>query len=51
MEEATKYFENNLATNKEALDYIKSRGLNEKSIKDFRIGFAKLDSGAFCTTI
>ena len=43
MEEATLYFENNLKENKEALDYLKSRGLNEKSIKDFRIGFAILD--------
>ena len=43
MEEATLYFENNLKDNKEALEYLKSRGLNEKSIKDFRIGFAILD--------
>jgi len=43
MEEATLYFENNLKENKEALEYLKSRGLNEKSIKDFRIGFANLD--------
>jgi len=43
MEEATKYFENNLKQNKEVLDYLKSRGLTEKSIKDFRIGFAFLD--------
>lgn len=46
-EEATKYFENNLKTNtKESisiLEYLKSRGLNDKSIKDFRIGFAVLD--------
>jgi len=41
MEEATKFFENNLIQNKEVLDYLKSRGLEEKSIKDFRIGFAK----------
>ncbi len=43
MEESTKYFENNLATNDEVKAYISSRGLNEQSIKDFRIGFAKLD--------
>lgn len=43
MEEATSYFENNLKSNEEALDYLKSRGLNEKSIKDFRIGYAILD--------
>src|SRR3989344_9249259 len=43
MEEAAKYFENNLLHNKEAQNYLKTRGLNEKSIKDFRIGFANLD--------
>jgi DNA primase len=43
MEEATKFFENNLKENKDILDYLKSRGLTEKSIKDFRIGFAILD--------
>jgi DNA primase len=43
MEEAAGYFENNLKNNKEILDYLKGRGLNEKSIKDFRIGFAILD--------
>lgn len=43
MEEATKYFENNLLVHKDAQEYLKARGLNEKSIKDFRIGFAILD--------
>ncbi len=43
MEEATKYFEKNLEGSTEVLNYLKSRGLNEKSIKDFRIGFAILD--------
>jgi DNA primase len=43
MEEATKFFENNLAKTPEALQYLKNRGLNEKSIKDFRIGFIKND--------
>src|SRR6185503_10191772 len=43
MEEATKFFENNLSVNKEAQDYLKSRGLEEKTIKDFRIGYAILD--------
>ncbi len=54
MEEATKFFENNLPINpegkqasygagKEALEYLKNRGLTEKTIKDFRIGFAILD--------
>ena len=43
MEEATKFFENNLNTYKPAQDYLKSRGLEEKTIKDFRIGYAILD--------
>jgi len=43
MEEATKYFENNLLGDKEVSEYLKSRGLNDKSIKDFRVGFAILD--------
>ncbi len=46
MEEATKFFESNLhnlAYGKGALDYLKARGLEEKSIKDFRIGWAILD--------
>ncbi len=43
MEEATQYFENNLKENPQALEYLKTRGVNEKSIKDFRIGFAILD--------
>lgn len=40
MEEATKYFENNLKHNQIALDYLKGRGLLEETIKNFRIGFA-----------
>ena len=43
MEEATKFFENNLKNEKSAQEYLKSRGLTDKSIKDFRIGFAILD--------
>jgi DNA primase len=43
MEEAALYFENNLKENKEIFSYLTSRGLQEKTIKDFRIGFAKLD--------
>ena len=51
MEEATLYFENNLKENssaalgmgKKVLEYLKVRGLNERSIKDFRIGYAILD--------
>src|SRR3989338_4172063 len=43
MEEATNFFEKNLKDNTEAQIYLKSRGLTEKSIKDFRIGYAILD--------
>jgi len=43
MEEATKFFEQNLAKNGKILEYLKVRGLEEKSIKDFKIGFALLD--------
>lgn len=43
MEEAALCFENNLKENKEIFSYLTSRGLQEKTIKDFRIGFAKLD--------
>lgn len=37
MEEATKFFEKNLT--KEVLEYLKSRGLTDESIKNFRVGF------------
>lgn len=43
MEEATVFFEKNLEESKEALSYLKERGLVEKTIKDFRIGFIKND--------
>ncbi len=49
MEESTKYFENNLVANDEVKNYITSRGLTEQSVKDFRIGFAKLDWRLLCT--
>ena len=41
MEEATGFFAKNLEANKEALDYLKSRGLADKDMADFRIGFAR----------
>lgn len=40
MEEACIFFEKELSKNKEALDYLRGRGLNDDSIKSFRIGFA-----------
>ena len=43
MEESAKFFEKNLAENKEILEYLKLRGLTDKTIKDFRIGYAKND--------
>ncbi len=43
MTEAADYFANNLTNTKEVLEYLKSRGLEEKSIKDFNIGYAKND--------
>lgn len=43
METATIYYISNLSTNKEVLDYLKARGLEDKSIKDFRVGFAQDD--------
>jgi DNA primase len=43
MEEATLFFENNLKGNTEVLAYIKSRGVNEKSIADFRVGYVAPD--------
>lgn len=43
MEEATKFYEKNLEKEEKVLTYLKARGLTEKSIKDFRIGFIKND--------
>ncbi len=40
MEEATKIFESFLAVNVEVFEYIKNRGIEEATIKDFRIGYA-----------
>lgn len=41
MEEATKFFVSNINENPKALEYLRGRGLTDKSITDFRIGFAK----------
>lgn len=40
MEEATCFFEMKFETNKEAKDYLLQRGLNDTSLKKFRIGYA-----------
>ncbi len=41
MEEAAGFYEKELKENKMALDYLKKRGLNETSIKGWRLGFAE----------
>ncbi|HCY26578.1 TPA: DNA primase, partial [Candidatus Nomurabacteria bacterium] len=41
MESATIFFEANFKENKEARSYLILRGINDESIKNFRIGFAK----------
>ena len=43
MEKATKFYCENLNKNGKTLEYLKSRGVNDNSITDFRIGFAKDD--------
>jgi len=40
MEEATRFFESNYENNSEVRAYLVSRGLNDKTIKDFRVGYA-----------
>ncbi|MCF7834221.1 MAG: DNA primase [Candidatus Pacebacteria bacterium] len=41
MEKAEEYFVANLKNENEALEYLKQRGVSEKTVTDFRIGFAK----------
>jgi DNA primase len=43
MEHATLFFQRQLQNNKEALEYLKKRGLTEKTIKEWRIGFSSVD--------
>lgn len=43
MEESTLYFIQNLKETPKVLEYLRVRGLGDDTIKDFRIGFAKLD--------
>ena len=40
MELATAYFEEQFAKNSEASEYVKNRGINDETVKNFRIGFA-----------
>lgn len=39
IEDATKFFESELAKNGAAKDYLQTRGLKEETIRDFRLGF------------
>ena len=41
LEKATAFYERLLHVNKEAIEYLKGRGLKEKTIQDFHIGFAE----------
>ncbi len=43
MEKATLFFEKNLSSSKKALDYLKSRGLSDETISDWRVGFVEKD--------
>src|SRR5690606_35769072 len=40
MYEAVNYYQQKLTDNKEALKYLKDRGLSEETIRDFRLGWA-----------
>lgn len=39
LEEATKFFENALSESNSALEYVKSRGISDDTIKRFRLGY------------
>jgi DNA primase len=41
LEEATKFFEKNLAGEEIPTEYLKNRGLSEKTIRDWRIGYVR----------
>ncbi|MEA2112375.1 MAG: DNA primase [Patescibacteria group bacterium] len=41
LETTTSYFEDGLKKKKEAQEYLKDRGITEKTIEQFRLGFAK----------
>ncbi|MDO8521321.1 MAG: DNA primase [bacterium] len=43
MDEAANFYEEHLEKNPAAKEYLVGRGLEEKTIRDFRIGFAPLD--------
>ena len=41
LEDATEYFENNLENAKDALGYLKGRGLTDDTIEEWKLGYAK----------
>ncbi|MEK7581935.1 MAG: DNA primase [Patescibacteria group bacterium] len=41
LEVATEYFENNLENAKDALDYLRGRGLTDDTIEEWQLGYAK----------
>lgn len=43
LEEAARFFENNLFLNQVPLDYLKNRGLSAETIKEFRLGYVSND--------
>jgi len=43
LEEATRFYETKLLENKDALTYLKTRGLEESTTRSFRLGFAPND--------
>ncbi len=43
LEQAVFFYEKTLSENSDAMDYLAHRGVSEKTIKDFRIGFAPSD--------
>ena len=45
-ERATEYFEKCLLAKKDALDYLKSRGVKKSTVKDWRLGYAPRNSKA-----
>jgi DNA primase len=43
LEKATEFFEKNLGNDEKAKSYILDRGLSEKTLRDFRVGYAQND--------
>lgn len=47
MEAAVGFYKQCLAENKNVLEYLKKRGLSQKTIDDFRLGFAPMEDGGW----